>query len=39
MLYKVCVAALVASASAFSAPVSRAGTVRMQMTDFSWRQK
>ena len=43
MLYTLCVAALVASASAFSAPVaSRAVPARasatMQMTDFSWRQ-
>ena len=37
MLYKIVVAALVASASAFSAPVSRVGTPTMQMTDFSWR--
>ena len=43
MLYKLCVLALAATASGFSAPVaSRATSVRaapatMQMTDFSWR--
>jgi len=41
MLYKAVVAALVASASAFSGPLStvasRTAAPTMQMTDFSWR--